>query len=106
MPAPSSGPGGGSSASEYRVGEALAGLPVAGSSWRSLIPLQNDPKTSHLLPGAPLTRDGSMALKSSAVVERKMRPSSVQWYWGRRGSSVGVVASPITEFFEPKLDPA
>jgi hypothetical protein len=61
------------------AGDAVAGFPVAGSRGSSLIPLQNDPKTSHFVPDAPVTRDGSIALKSSAVVDWKTRPSSVQW---------------------------
>ncbi len=47
-----------------------------------------------------------MALKSSALVDWNTSPSLVQWKRGPRGSSVGVVASPITELFEPKLEPA
>ncbi len=62
MPAPSSASGAGRWASEYRVGEALAGFPVVASSATSLMPLQNDPNTSHLVPDAPLTSDGSIAL--------------------------------------------
>jgi hypothetical protein len=79
MPAPSRASGAGCCASEVIAGDELAGLPVAGSSCSSLIPLQNDPKTSHFVPEDPLTRDGSIALKSLAVADRNTRPSSVQW---------------------------
>jgi hypothetical protein len=72
----------------------------------SLMPLQNDPSASHLPPSAAVTRDGSIALKLSEDVVLNTRPSSVQWYLGLRGSSVGVVARPITELLEPKLEPA
>ena len=81
-------------------------MPVAASSWIILMPLKNDPSASHLPPSAAVTRDGSIALKLSADVVRNTRPSSVQWYLGLCGSRVGVVARPITELFEPKLEPA
>src|ERR1700744_941566 len=106
MPEPSSGSGEAFSASEYTVGALFAGLPVVLSSRSSLIPLQNEPNDSHLPPEASVTSDGSIALSSSAVVVRNTSPSSVQWYFGLRGSSVGVVASPMTELFDPKLEPA
>src|SRR6266568_7428980 len=105
MPAPTSGAGTGLAASESAVGEA-AGLPVAASSLIILIPLQNEPSASHLPPSAAVARDGSIALKLSAVVVLNTRPWSVQWYLALRGSRVGVVARPITELLEPKLEPA
>jgi hypothetical protein len=42
----------------------------------------------------------------SADVVANTRPSSVQWYLGLLGSRVGVVARPITELLDPKLEPA
>src|SRR5215467_5451981 len=106
MPAPSSGSGNGLEAIESTAGGLVAGLPVAGSRLMSLMPLQKDPSTSHLPPLASVTKDGSIALKLSAEEVRNTWPSSVQWYRGLRGSSVGVVASAITELLEPKLEPA
>src|ERR1700744_3480437 len=106
MPEPSSGSGEAFSASEYTVGELLAALPLVLPSRSSLIPLQNEPNDSHLLPAASVASDGSIALSSSAGVVRNTSPSSVQWYCGLCGSSVGVVASPMTELFDPKLEPA
>jgi hypothetical protein len=58
---------------------ASAGLPVAGSRRRSLIPDQNDPNAIHSRPCSSKTTSGSIALKSSAPgVERITMPSSVQ----------------------------
>src|SRR5256885_1916662 len=79
-------------------------LPVSGSSWTSLIPVQNEPNANHSEVSAPLVTDGSMALKESPACDWMTTPWSVQAYDASAGSNVGFVTSPMAEVFLPQLD--
>src|SRR5258708_2056175 len=89
-------------AREWSVVSSLAGLPVAASSLRSLMPDQKDPKASQGVQVSSNVTLGSMALKLSVVFDSMTRPSSTQL----GVASDAVVARPITELLDPKVEPA
>src|SRR5580704_6066587 len=89
-------------ASEYVVASSVASWPVALSSLRSLIPDQKDPNASHGVQFASKLTLGSIALKSSELVDWTTNPWSVH-EWPARS---GVVTRPMTEVFDPNVDPA
>src|SRR5580692_3877193 len=89
-------------ASEYVVVLTVDGIPVAGSIWRSLIPDQKDPNASQGVQFSSKLKLGSIALKSSVDFDCTTRPSSVH----AGALRDVVVARPMTELFEPKVDPA
>src|ERR1035441_6139706 len=93
--------------SEYTIGYLSEGLPVSGSSRRILMPPQKLPQFSQTVSAFSTTRLGSMAFQSSlSWKERSTMPSSVQEYLGSAASSVGLVASPMAEFWLPKVESA
>src|SRR5690349_25149798 len=79
-------------------------LPVAGSTRNILSPDQKLPHASQYFPSRSATRFGSMALYLSCERERMTRPLSTQPNPGADGSSVLLVARPMTELLEPKLE--
>src|SRR5580698_9135563 len=83
-----------------------AGLPVSGSSEMILMPVQKLPKHSQCLPSRSMKWLGSMQLYLSNVSDDNTSPWSCQAYPGAAGSSVALVASPITEWLEPKVETA
>src|SRR5580698_132075 len=89
-------------ASEYIVVSSVASWPVRASSLRSLMPDQNEPNASHGVQFASKLTLGSMALKSSALVDCTTSPWSVHVWLAR----FGLVTRPMTDVFEPKVDPA
>ena len=80
----------------------VAGLPVAASSLRSLMPDQNDPNASQGVQLASKLTLGSMALKSSDFIDWMTRPSSVHF----GDASDAEVARPMTDALEPNVEPA
>src|SRR5215831_1458102 len=78
-------------------------VPVVGSRWMSLSPLQKLPSASQASPCMSMMALGSMALKLSLLVEQITgAPSSTQL----GASRLSVVAWPMHELLEPKDDAA
>src|SRR5690242_4440233 len=90
-------------ASAY-ISSPSARLPVAGSMRNILSPDQKLPHDSQYFPSRSPTRFGSMALNLSCARDLMTRPLSTQPNPGADGSSVLLVASPMTELLEPKLE--
>jgi hypothetical protein len=74
--------------------------PVAGSSWISLVPDQNEPKSSHHRPASSTTRFGSMALKVSPARDSTTSPRWVQV----PALPEGLVARKIADRLEPNVE--
>src|SRR6476659_10138090 len=80
----------------------LSRFPVAGSSWTSLMPVQNEPSDSHQRPCPSTTRLGSMALKLSELAVAMTRP----WLVHEPEAPVVLVARKIAEVLEPNVEAA
>src|SRR5713226_3281205 len=91
-------------ASEHNVVSSLESFPDCGSSLRILIPLQKLPNDIHISPSGVTVRFGSMALKSSCLVEAKTSPWSTHRYCGLAGSSVLFVIRPMTDWLLPNVE--
>jgi hypothetical protein len=76
--------------------------PVAGSRAISLMPDQNEPKSSHHRPWSSTTRFGSMALKLSPARDSTTSPRWVQL----PELPEGLVARKIADRLEPKVEAA
>ena len=94
----------GRDASESILSSLSMRLPVAGSMRAILRPDQKLPHESQYFPSRSTARFGSMALNSSCSRDRTTSPLSTHSNPGAAGSSVLLVARPITEWFEPKLE--
>src|SRR6188768_295973 len=79
-------------------------FPVAGSMRNSLSPDQKLPHDSQNFPSRSSTRLGSIALYLSCARDRITRPRSTHSNSDADGSRVLLVARPITELLEPKLE--
>src|SRR5712691_3630195 len=92
-------------ASAYMVVSFVESFPVSGSRRFILIPPQKLPQSSHTVRLSSTKRFGSIAFQSSlSCSERSTMPSSTHLYLGLLGSSVWLVANPMTEFLLPNVE--
>src|SRR5688572_33184479 len=91
-------------ANEYNFVSLLESLPVAGSIFRILIPLQKLPNDNQGSPSSSMTMFGSIAFQSSVAIEEMIFPWSSHLNLSLAGSSVWFVARPMLERLLPKVE--